>query len=46
MNLECTDWTGGSGIVGTMLDRAVAGDPIDRLATNLAESYRGWLLVN
>jgi len=37
---------GGSGMLGTMVDRAVAGDPIDRLAANLAESYRGWLLVN
>jgi len=26
--------------------RAVAGEPIDRLAANLAESYRVWLLVN
>ena len=37
---------GGSGVLGTAIDRAVGGDPIDRLAANLAESYRGWLLVN
>ena len=37
---------GGSGLLGTAIDRAVAGEPIDRLAANLAESYRGWLLVN
>jgi len=39
-----TTTAGGSGIVGTMVDRGLIGDPIDRLASNLAQSYRGWLL--
>jgi hypothetical protein len=33
----------GSGVLGMAIDRATA-EPIDRLATNLADSYRGWLL--
>ena len=32
----------GQGVLGAALDPAF-GEPIDRLATNLAESYRGWL---
>lgn len=33
----------GQGIGGTMLDAAFLADPIDRLAQNLAVSYRDWL---
>jgi hypothetical protein len=36
---------GGSGVLGTMMDRAIGGDPMDRLAAVLAESYRDWLLL-
>jgi len=47
INPNLTVTAGGTGgIVGTMADRAIAGDPMDRLAANLAQSYRGWLLVN
>jgi hypothetical protein len=39
--------TGGSGgVLGTVLDRELRGDPIDRLADDLARSYRGWLLLS
>jgi hypothetical protein len=47
INPNLTVTAGGTGgIVGTMADRAIAGDPMDRLAANLAQSYRNWLLVN
>jgi len=45
-DLTITARGGSRGIIGTAIDRAVAGEPIDRLAANLAESYRGWLLVD
>jgi hypothetical protein len=32
-------------VLGTVLDRELRGDPIDRLADDLARSYRGWLLM-
>jgi len=31
-------------VIGTAIDRGIAGDPMDRLASDLARSYRGWLM--
>ncbi len=35
---------GGSGLLGAALDKPLFGEPFDRLAINLADSYRDWLL--
>jgi hypothetical protein len=46
-NPDLTISVGGSGgVIGTVIDRSIAGDPMDRLASDLARSYRGWLLVS
>jgi len=36
--------SGSGGVIGTAIDRGIAGDPLDRMASDLARSYRGWLL--
>ncbi|QCK87105.1 hypothetical protein E8L99_15740 [Phreatobacter aquaticus] len=37
---------GGGGLVGTFLVPALVGGPVERLAAELAQGYRNWLLQN